>query len=244
VLPLDECEKAIKRHQKVALSWSGGKDSTAVLFYLQPFWPLMTIYWLNTGDGPAETMELAEKVRRLVPNFVEITSDSLSDMNENGYPFEAVPESLTYASYLASGVKPPIVVRPRLECCWKNIMQPCMTRIVEDGNTLVIRGQKEGDPLRNHLLKSGDVKDDIEFLFPIDDESDTSILEWLRQHHPEFVHVAYDLGDRGLTDCIHCTADYGDGDGIRNRYPSIADERLRLRRYVAHELIAVVRLVC
>lgn len=238
--PLAECADIISRHEHVALCWSGGKDSTAILFYLKDFWSRMTVYWLNTGDTPKETLDLADAIRPLIPNFVEINSNALEDMALNGFPFEAVPESLTRAGELATGIKPPIYVRPRLECCWSNIMYPVIERLQSDGVTLIIRGQKGSDKLKNNSIRDGSIEGGYEMLFPLQDDTDDDVLRWLDTHYPEYVHPAYSMGDTSLTDCLHCTANYGDGEGNRSKYPQIVAQRENLRRYISERLIEAI----
>lgn len=217
MIPLELCAEAIGRHKKVALMWSGGKDSTAALFYLQPFWDKLTVYWLGTGDTPLETFPLVKKVQDMVPSFATVVTDVFAFIDKFGFPTKHVPERLTAFGELLYGPAPFYAV-PRMQCCFHNIMQPTYERVIGDGCTLIIRGQKEADKLKNTVLNSGSILDGIEFLFPCDDETDESVLAYLEEVAPDFIHEAYKLGDKALTDCIHCTGRYGDGDNLIGKY--------------------------
>ena len=83
-------------------------------------------------------------------------------------------------------------------------MLPMHQRMVEDGITLIVRGQKASDTFRG-ALKSGDVVDGFEFYFPTEEMSDDECLQLHREsglHFPDY----YELGIQHVGDCLGCTA--------------------------------------
>ena len=59
-----------------------------------------------------------------------------------------------------------------------NIMVPLHNRVVTDGNTTIIRGQKTCDKHKSPL-RDGDVVDGLTFEFPIEDWTDEQVMQYL-----------------------------------------------------------------
>lgn len=76
-------------------------------------------------------------------------------------------------------------------------------RMIEDGVTLIIRGQRNDDPLKPKV-RSGMVDAGIEYLFPIENWSQLQVMDYLREQNapiPQF----YEMLDEAL-DCMTCSA--------------------------------------
>jgi phosphoadenosine phosphosulfate reductase len=245
MLPLDECEKYLDHHKGGALQLSGGKDSMAMLFHLRPLWGKLTVYWSNPGNPPKESVELMGRVRALVPNFVEITSDVLTDIAHNGFPSDIVPVTLTRFAELGSGIRPPYYIRPTMNCCYMNMYKPLHDRMILDAHTLIIRGEKEADTERNHMLTDGMVVEGIQYLFPIYDETSESVMAYLKEHAPDFIHPAYSYGSHGGPECDGCTGwlDENLGEYMKNSNPESYALRQKILATVADHSIAIVKLM-
>ncbi len=193
---------AIARHDKVALQVSGGRDSLACLFLLRPFWDNLTVYWCNTGAAFPETVEIMGQVSELVPHFVEIDGRQPDVIAGFGLPSDIVPASHTPVGLIGGDSAGPLI-QDRYSCCARVFMLPMHERMVQDGVTLVIRGQKASDRLKAPI-QSGQVDLGIEYLFPIEDWSPAQVMEFLADEGvpiPRFYETM-----QGAPDCTTCSA--------------------------------------
>lgn len=194
-------ESIFDQHERIALQVSGGKDSLACLFLMQPYWDKMTVYWVNTGDAFPETTRIMNLTRGMVPRFVEIDGRQPQVIKMYGYPSDIVPVTNTAFGVACGGDAQ--LIQDRYSCCARVIMQPMAQRMIEDGITLVIRGQKNSDHLKAPV-KSGTVEDGITYLFPIEDWTDQQVfdyLEWVGVTLPRFYETM-----QTAPDCRTCTA--------------------------------------
>ena len=123
-----------------ALELSGGKDSVACLYLLRNRLDEITVYWLNTGDAYPETVDVINECRKIIPHFVEVQSDVLAWQTVNGVPSDVVPVTGEHVHLpLKEGE---IRAVDHYTCCACNIMLPLHDKVVADGNTTIIRGQK------------------------------------------------------------------------------------------------------
>lgn len=198
----DLIASAIARHEKIALQVSGGRDSLACLYLLKPYWPKLTVYWCNTGAAFPETVEVMERVRAMVPHFVEIAGDQPGVVAGFGLPSDIVPASHTPVGLMGSGGAGPLI-QDRYSCCARVFMVPMHQKMVEDGITLVIRGQKTADKLKAPIA-SGDVDLGIEYLFPIEDWDAGEVMSYLRREGAPIPRF-YEMLD-GAPDCTTCSA--------------------------------------
>jgi 3'-phosphoadenosine 5'-phosphosulfate sulfotransferase (PAPS reductase)/FAD synthetase len=183
------------------LQFSGGKDSLACLFLLRPRWDAITVLWTNPGTPFPETVAIMERVKALVPHFVEVRTDVTSDIASHGMPVDVVPfqqTGLGKAITSADGPK----LRTWYECCRTNVWIPMDAATRKLGATVVYRGQRNSEQYKSPL-PSGTVVDGVRYVFPIADWTDSQVTEYLTSlgEMPEYyAHV-----DKGL-DCVNCTA--------------------------------------
>jgi phosphoadenosine phosphosulfate reductase len=199
---MDAIEQAIGRHSKIALQLSGGRDSMACLYLLRPYWDRLTVYWCNTGAPFPETVEWMAAVRAMVPNFVEIEGRNSDVLAQFGMPSDIVPSSHTPIGLLATR-RYGIVLQDRYSCCARTMMVPTHERMLADGITLIIRGQRADDVVKADT-KSGDVHDGIELLYPIEHWSADDVMAFLRKVDapiPRFYEML-----NSAPDCMTCSA--------------------------------------
>lgn len=225
----------INRHEKIALQVSGGRDSLACLYLMRQFWDRLTVYWCNTGDAFPETVAIMAQVRALVPHFVEIDGRQPEVVARFGIPSDIVPASHTPIGIVGGGELKP-VIQDRYSCCANVFMMPMHLRMVEDGITLVIRGQKQADKLKAPI-KSGTVDLGIEYLFPIEDWSSRRVMTYLQEQGapvPRF----YEMLD-GAPDCMTCSAYWENGAAAYlKRYHHSAYQEVQRRLNTISEAIA------
>jgi phosphoadenosine phosphosulfate reductase len=191
------------RHKKVALFFSGGKDSIACLDLCKPYLDRIVVIWVNTGSNFPEVEECVTKVALEVPNFVEIPTNQAWSIEINGYPADVVPVNFTRLGQDVTNPKD-IMLRSYLECCNENLWSPAYARVKEMGITGVIRGQR-ADEGHRAPIKSGYVADGIEYFFPLQDWSNEDVNDYLLKRGVEMTDRLMMKSHTSL-DCWNCTA--------------------------------------
>lgn len=215
----------IGKHDKIALQVSGGKDSLALLYLLQPWWHRLCVYWLNTGDAYPETVARMEIIRAEVPYFRELHGRQPEVIAADGWPSDVVPHAHTTAGNTVFG-KTPFKVQSRLDCCWRSLMLPMHQAMIDDGVTLIIRGKRQ-DEADKTGIRSGYTENGIEVLFPIMDWSSADVMDYLTLNGIE-VPPFYEHTSASL-DCVGCTAwlEHKNGDYLAARHPEKYTEHAR-----------------
>jgi phosphoadenosine phosphosulfate reductase len=196
-------DEFINRHEKVALFFSGGKDSLACLELCKPYLDRIVVIWVNTGSNFPEVEECVTKVALEVPNFVEITSNQAWSVEVNGYPADVVPVNFTKLGQCFTNIKD-IALRSYLECCNENIWTPAYLKVQELGITGVIRGQRSDESHRSPL-NTGEVVDGIEYFFPLQDWTNEDVNDYLVKQGVELTERLMMRSHTSL-DCWNCTA--------------------------------------
>lgn len=194
-------EATLQKHDRIALQLSGGKDSLACLYLMRPFLDRITVYWLNTGRAFPETVQTIDAAREFIPNFVEIKSDVDQVHRQMGIPSDIVPTSGTHAGHIFGHTA--ALIQDRYSCCFQTIMRPMHNRMIEDGITLIIRGQRNDDELKSPL-RSGMTDNGIEFLFPIENWTAKQVIDFLNTKMapiPRFYEMLEEAPD-----CMTCSA--------------------------------------
>jgi phosphoadenosine phosphosulfate reductase len=191
------------RHKKVALFFSGGKDSLACLELCKPYLDRIVVIWVNTGSNFPEVEECVTKVAIEVPNFVEIPTNQAWSVETNGYPADVVPVNFTKLGQDVTGFKD-IMLRSYLECCNENLWSPAYAKVKELGITGVIRGQRNDEGHRAPI-KSGHVADGIEYFFPLQDWGNEDVNNYLIEQGVEMTERLMMRSHTSL-DCWNCTA--------------------------------------
>lgn len=194
-------EATLQKHERIALQLSGGKDSLACLYLLRPYLDRITVYWLNTGRAFPETIQTIEAVREFIPHFVEIKSDVDQVHRQFGIPSDIVPASGTGFGRLVGHEAP--LIQDRYSCCFSTIMRPMHERMFADGVTLIIRGQRNDDPLKSPM-RTGMIDGGIEYLFPIETWTARQVIEFLELKGAPIPRF-YEMLDEA-PDCMTCSA--------------------------------------
>jgi 3'-phosphoadenosine 5'-phosphosulfate sulfotransferase (PAPS reductase)/FAD synthetase len=198
-------------HERIAFQFSGGKDSTAALYLLREHWPRLAVYWLNSGDSFPEVEDFAHTVAVEIwaagGRFVEVPGRVREVVADFGPPAELLGAGATetaWRMHVGAGQ----LLQDRAACCWRSKMLPLHERMLADGITLIVRGQKSCDVPRGPHV-SGDVVNGVELYYPIEDWTDDNVLGWLRTHG--LMPPLYDEGLRRSGDCMRCSGFLGDG---------------------------------
>jgi 3'-phosphoadenosine 5'-phosphosulfate sulfotransferase (PAPS reductase)/FAD synthetase len=226
-------DEVFKRHENVALQFSGGKDSLACLYLMKPYWEALTVYYVNSGDTFPETAGLMETVRKMVPDFVEVQGRQPKVHRDFGWPSDIVPCGSTSFGRMMDSKE--VALTDRYTCCFESIMKPMYEQMKADGITLIIRGQKNDDHLKPPL-RSGALADGFEFLYPIETWSVGQLFTYLAEHG--YVPKYYREGLMSAPDCLHCTAwlDEGRSAYLQQHHPIQFHEQQRRLAAIAGTL--------
>jgi len=209
---------ALNRHTKIALQFSGGRDSLALLLLMKPHWDRLTVYHLDTGDEHPDTTKIVQEMAEQVPITI-IHSDVFRVKQSFGLPADVVPWTSSIHAHMCNTGKT-LMLQSRAACCFNTIMVPLHNRMKHDGITLIIRGQKNSDEMKGEL-KSGDVVDGFEFLYPLEDLNSTDCDDVIKAHGIT-LPAYYGEGLISSGDCLSCTAwnDEARGAHLLKQYPS------------------------
>jgi phosphoadenosine phosphosulfate reductase len=189
------------RHEKVALMYSGGKDSLACLYLATQYLDRAYVVWVDTQANFPE-IEKAMMALKL-PNLIRVVSDQPASVAVNGYPVDVVPVDYTKYGQKYSTTPKQLMLRNYMECCAENIWLPARNAVKELGVTAVIRGQR-ADESHGAPISSGHVEDGIEYVLPLENWTQQEVLDYLQS---EGVDVSGRLGmAHSSLDCWDCTA--------------------------------------
>jgi 3'-phosphoadenosine 5'-phosphosulfate sulfotransferase (PAPS reductase)/FAD synthetase len=182
------------------LHFSGGKDSLACLYLLQPDWDDITVMWCNTGAAHHSTIKMMEYISGIVPHFMEVQSDQPAYISEWGYPVDIVPVWRTgFGMSLDERWGRKFI--DWTSCCATNIWAPLEKATRELGANVVYRGQKTADKIKSPI-RSGHNENGVTYIFPLEEWTDEDVFAYLGDRVPPH----YRSGERTSRDCVNCTA--------------------------------------
>lgn len=199
-----EFEAALKEHAgHVALQFSGGRDSLALLLYMRPFWSQLTVYFSNPGDSYPETMALIDAVRSVVPSFVEVRGHVHEVHSQHGWPSDVVQAGASWP-FGKEQINGHLKLIDRYSCCYLSHMRPLHERMRQDGVTLILRGQRDSDEPKSHV-EDGETVDGFTIMYPIAKWSTDEVEQYIKDQGVPLPPY-YAEGLTSAPDCMHCTA--------------------------------------
>lgn len=226
-------DEVMSRHSRVALMFSGGKDSLACLYLLRDYWPRLTVVWGNPGDPYPETIEIMEKVRNLVSDFREVQGRVTINTAIHGFPCDMVPVSATSIGRTCEKSNETFVLQSRYQCCSMNFWEPVHSEITALGVTLKITGQRAAESLTAPTTSGMIDSNGVEYFLPLERWKRDQVTCYLESEEVELPRW-YEYG-LPSPDCMHCTAYLSENKGrlgyLQEFYPEVAVEyerRLRL----------------
>lgn len=217
--------------RRAALQFSGGKDSMACLYLLREEVERgMPVYWLDSGDGIPETLEVVDEVRQWIPDFRPVEFDYVAWIEANG---SASDITTAHSSYLGQELGlSDLKLSGRFASTWHTLMLPLHQRVVEDGIEVVVRGTKSADAdSLPHL--SGDAYD---VMMPLDGWTHDDVFSYL-QHVGAPISKVYDYCSKASApEWLHDTAWWDDGKAryLKAKHPDLA-ERYRLHLHAVRD---------
>lgn len=226
----------LDRHEKIALMFSGGRDSIACLELYRAYLDKITVVWVNTGANFPEIEEYMDQLN--VPNFVEVRTNQPLSIELNGHPVDVLPVNYSSIGQAVTSHKN-IKLRTYFDCCAENQWIPAHLKIEELGITCVIRGQRQAESHKNPI-KSGEVLDGVEYVFPILNWSDQDVLEYLKSKNIEITE-RLSMSHSSL-DCWNCTAYVADSkerfEYIKKHYPQEHEKVVNLLKKIDNVVTA------
>jgi 3'-phosphoadenosine 5'-phosphosulfate sulfotransferase (PAPS reductase)/FAD synthetase len=210
----------LDKHQRIALQFSGGKDSLAVAFLLKPYWDRVVFYHTDSGDLLPEVREIVEAIASEVPNFRRIPGDVAAWQERYGLPSDLVPTSSTPMGRMAGFGK--VSIQDRFTCCACNIMQPLHDAMRADQITLAIRGTKRSD-MRRLPHEGGDTALGYHLWLPLIEWSDADVFAYLREVGAPICRV-YEHKVQS-PECATCPAWWNEGRAtyLSKHHPALLD---------------------
>lgn len=222
------------QHERVALQFSGGKDSLVCFYLLKPWWSRLIILWGNPGNEFPETVKQMENVRGLVASFHEIRGSSDS---ETTFPVDILPiRSTPYGLATEHGKQIPL--QSRYDCCFKHFWGPMAERVKHLGITALIRGQRTQEELRPPHFEGCKDLSGAEIYLPIEDWTTEEVFEYLNEQGAE-IPVFYQYMKAGPK-CMLCTAWLKDQQGkpeyLKKFHPKVYNEYRRRMNIIKAEI--------
>jgi phosphoadenosine phosphosulfate reductase len=225
-------EEFFKRHEKIALMFSGGKDSIVCLDLIKKYWDRTLVVWVNTGANFPEIVEYMEEVKSTVPHFLEIKTNQPEIIRLKGYPVDVLPINFTDIGQSCTSPKE-IKLRSYFDCCAENFWLPCDSTMRELGITGIIRGQRLQESHKSPV-KSGETLDGIEYFFPIENWSDEQVFNHLKSKNV-IIDERLQMSHSSL-DCWNCTAYLNASTErmvyIKNKHPAKFEEIVQIAKKI------------
>lgn len=226
-------------HKNAILQFSGGKDSTALMYLARPHLDRITVVFGETGATfPHLLKHIHDTCEKLGAKLVTIRPEI--DVHQytygHGLPADIVPVEASAVMLPFLKEKPKQLLQPYTQCCAAMLWAPLYKYTHENGVDLVLRGSKASDA---RVGVGPDVMaDGVRYLSPLWNRSDEDVYEYLEEQGAELPHHYKHINDS--LDCWLCTAHLAHhGDAklryIRETYPDLwpaVGERVRRVRAV------------
>lgn len=191
-------KEIFKKHNRVVLFYSGGKDSLALLLLLRPFWDKVDVVWVDTGNQFPEVLEHMEKVKGLVPRFTTLRGHLPGYFIQNGFPVDVVPENCTSFGQACFGEQP-IKCVSRFQCCSVNMWEPMIEYVRATKPTCALRADRKTERLKGPSSLEG-----AEMVFPLWDWTDEQVWKYLQKNAGDLLEERHCMAYRTSLDCQIC----------------------------------------
>lgn len=227
-------------HERIALLFSGGKDSLALVYLFREHWDRLTVVHLDHGDLLPEMRELVAQVETMVPRFHRISTNAPAWIASSGLlPSQLVPVK-HHPVLRRAGDEGPFTV-PSFDCCSRNKWQPTFDFLRDRHFTLAIIGQRRTDPVPFSYWNVGADPAGLEYLHPIEHWTDDQVFAYLREVGAPILRF-YSHRAQG-PECATCPAGWDEGraEYLKRHHPELAQRYARYLEMHAKAMNATAR---
>lgn len=236
----------IDGHKKAVLQFSGGKDSTAMLYLARPWLDRIEVVFAETGATFPHVVEfIHETANRLGVTLITIGADEPLDEYHTrmGLPSDIIPQWNDPTGTWLRRATDDFRLQSPVQCCAARNWLPFQKYVKDNGHTLVLRGSKNSDSRVG--VPDGHVEDGVEYRSPLWDWSHADVLAYLEREGVT-LPKHYQDGVIDSLDCWSCTAHlpYHGREKIawmRANTPDLL-ERLKPRLNYVHRAVATASL--
>ncbi len=233
-------------HKNAVLQFSGGKDSTALMYLARPWLDKITVLFAETGATFPHLVKHIEDTCRLLNARLEIVRapfDVFQHTETFGLPSDVVPVEASFVAKLFVNPPPKQVLQPYTSCCGAMLWDPMMKYIADNGVDLVLRGSKASDHRRG--VANSQVNG-VTFASPLWDWSDNDVHEYLRREGASLPDHYKTINDS--LDCWMCTAHLAHHGDEKMRYirenypdlwPTVAERMGRVKAAIDNEMARI-----
>lgn len=218
------------------LQFSGGKDSTALLYLMKPELAYIDVVFCETGATFPHVVEHIHRTcDRLGARLTVIRPevDVRAYIDAHGLPADVVPveASPEMAPYMSSSGQR---LQSYMRCCGAMLFAPMARYIAEHGVTRVLRGSKKADARVG--VPDQHVENGVSYLSPLWNWSDAAVYRYLKSEGASLPEHYPAINDS--LDCWLCTAHLTRHGAEKVRWtrehypdlwPELADRLSRLR---------------
>lgn len=229
------------------LQFSGGKDSTALLYFMRPRLHEITVLFAETGATfPHLVKHIYDTCEKINANLVIVkpSIDVFEHTRIYGLPADMVPVEASAAMAQFMNPPPPQLLQSYMHCCGAMLWEPMLKYTKEYGVDLVLRGSKKCD----RRVGAGPIVevDGVTYESPLWDWSDEDVLTYLKEQGASLPEHYEQINDS--LDCWLCTAHlahHGDEKMkyIRENYPDlwpVVSERMtRVKTVLSDEMARI-----
>jgi 3'-phosphoadenosine 5'-phosphosulfate sulfotransferase (PAPS reductase)/FAD synthetase len=171
----------ITKGRRAILQFSGGKDSTALLYYMRPHLKDLTVVHVNTGAILPEVEGFIGKTCLALGARLDVVRppvDVFQYTDYAGYPSDIVPfESTHFFRYGLHGPHNGQLLQSYGDCCAAMMWMPLKQYIKENKIDLVFRGSKRIDTRVG--VPDGHIEDGVEYRSPLWNWSHEAVFHYL-----------------------------------------------------------------
>lgn len=212
--------EALAQHEKVAVMFSGGKESVVIAHMLKPWREKLTLLWINTGSM---FPHMAEFVHGFAAEhgyaLVELHSNQAAQFAKFGWPSRLIP--------IYQNPEGKVMTSSWQSCCIALRTRPATDWMLLRGIKTVVHGQRAEDLVP---LSFGGANE----IAPVWDWTEAKIYEYIGEHGlvlPE----QYSNGYRDSGECWNCTAEVATPERFRwmqRRYPELVRQVVPMLAHV------------
>lgn len=189
-----------------ALLFSGGKDSTALMYLCRGMFTDIKVYVANTGAMfPHMEVHIARVCSALgvEPVIVKPPMAIEDYIDQFGFPADVVPTD-TLPEYNWIIKKPhPVKLQPYFRCCTEMIFKPMQAQLKKDGHDVVMRGTKKSDTRIG--VPNGYIEAGITYEFPLWEWTDEDVFHFLKEENAPVPDQYKKSNNIDSLDCWLCT---------------------------------------